>query len=405
VPQFFLSCPKGLEEMLENEARLVLGEHVKGLKQEDGGIKLNTDTEQFLYLMLSTRIGSRGHMQLGQWPLYDMQELKQLAMEFPVEEHMSVEQTFKINTLFDPLARQEFKNSMLTSQVFKDGIADRFRAKKGVRPSVDLKNPDITFLLRIEGARNAKKVAPYMLTLYCDLSGPPLSNRSYRVSEHVAPLRENVAASLVYKATFEADDTFLFDPFVGTGTILAEAAMYKANAVPSFLNLPVWRKYYAFARQLWFKADKGLNEKVDSWARDQYEKSRTGLLQLPGNFFYGSDIDRSAIGMAQQTMAALGIEKKVHMNVADALKAMPPKSTKGLIICNPPYGERLSTPEEADKLFYDLGEHFKTNFKGHRAFFLSGDPKAYKNIHLKTSCKMPVYNGDIDCRLLGYKLF
>ncbi len=405
MSQFFLSCPKGLEEFLELEARGCLGEDVKGVKQEDGGIKITTDEMSFLRLMLSTRIGSRGHRQLGQWPIHELNDLQLIAYEFPFEEHMDVKQTFKVNTLFDPLAKRELKNSIVSSQKFKDGMVDRYRAKTGVRPNVELTYPDMTYLLRIEGTRNAHKLAPFMLTLYCDLTGDPLSNRSYRISEHVAPLRENVAAGLLYKAGVTNEDTFLADPFCGTGTIIAEAVLMRANALPSFLNLPRWRQQYLFARQLWFTQNKQQGDKLDDWVKTEFERSRKNLMNLENDFFFASDLDQNAVAICKRTMGILGVEKKVTYSHADALKMTPPKSTQGVIITNPPYGERLSTPEDAFRMYCDFSEHLKTNFKGNRAFMLVGDPKANTHIHLKTSCKMPVYNGDIDCRLLGYNLF
>src|SRR5436190_4674659 len=129
--QFFLSCPKGLEELLEAECRTFLGESLVGIKADLGGVKVTTELKNALPMLLSTRLASRCHMQLGQWPMQNLQDLYHLAHDFEFETWMDWRQTFKITTLFDLKAKYVLNNSLLATQIFKDGLVDRLREVTG----------------------------------------------------------------------------------------------------------------------------------------------------------------------------------------------------------------------------------------------------------------------------------
>ncbi len=406
--QFFLSCPKGLESLLEDECRQQLGTSLTGVKANDGGIKINTDLKSFLPYLLSTRLASRGYLQLGQWPINQLQDLYNLAHTFEFESWMDWRQTFKITTLFDLKAKYVLNNSLLATQIFKDGLVDRLREVTGNRPTVDVKSAQISFLIRIEEARNTSKIAPFMMTFYVDLSGVPLSNRGYRAPGHEAPLRENIAAAMVMWAGFGKQSEILYDPFMGTGTILLESAMILANVPPSFLKLREWvkgRRPYDFIEHLWFKNNSELSATLLDWANTQVTMGEKSLTKIPSGILWGSDLDPNSLILAKKNLARLGLDRTVRLSEGNALEVLPPGPPPGVIVTNPPYGERLGTPEESAELFINFSEHLKHNFKGYRAFILAGDPKIHKDIHLKTSCKKPVRNGDIECRVLGYNLF
>jgi len=408
MKQFFLSCPKGLESLLEEECRKFLGESLTGLRASDGGIKVDTDIKNFLPYLLSTRLASRGYMQLGQWPINRLQDLYDLSRNFEFESWMDWRQTFKITTLFDLKAKYVLNNSLLASQIFKDGLVDRFRDVTGNRPTVDVKHSQISFLLRIEESRNTSKIAPFMLTFYVDMTGIPLSNRGYRAPGHEAPLRENIAAAMVMWANFGEQAEILVDPFVGTGTILIESAMILAKVPPSFLKLRDWtkgRRPYDMLEHLWFQNNSALNSQLSDWANTQVTMGEKSLLKIPSGILWGSDLDPNAILLAKKNLARLGLDRTVRLSEGNALTMMPPGPPPGVVVTNPPYGERMGTPEESAELFFNLSEHLKNNYKGYRAYLLAGDPKMHKGIHLKTSCKKPVRNGDIECRVLGYNLF
>jgi len=419
MPQFFLSCPKGLEELLAQECQTVLGSELTGLKLEDGGVKLQAEELPFLKLMLTTGIASRGFLQLDQRTIHNLDDLPALAASLPFETWFHWQQTFKVQCIFDREAKYHLRNSLLASQKLKDGIVDRFRDSVGNRPTVDTANPDFTFLIRIEETRNAKKLAPFMATLYMDLCGIPLSHRGWRTPGHEAPLRENVARAMVKWSGFQSTDQYFYDPFCGTGTIAIEA-LFELLKVPSALltmnnyvqskrpeNRYASRQHrlWDFLHSRWFEQNEKLNNALQDWIYTQVEVGQKSFEKCPAGFIFASDIDARTYQNTQYLMGKVFNSKAITFFSADALKTLPPKEGSGFIVCNPPFGERLGSLEQAMEIYYQFGENLKANFKNSKAFILANDPELRKAIRLKTFCKKPVRNGDLDCRVLGYDLF
>ena len=319
----------------------------------------------------------------------------------------SSNQTFKINTLFDQQASFFFKNSKVISQYLKDAIVDQFRKITSDRPSVDTKNPNITFLTRIESSFAKDK--PWKANIYLDLCGKSLSNRGYRYKNTAAPLRENLAAGIILNTDWDDKNEIFIDSMCGSGTLLIEAALIKSGVTPTYLKIKdaVERKIrpWAFMYQKWYLKDSKLKSRTEKKIKNLYSSNLKKLAELKTNQIFGMDIDGRNLQDAKKNLnSALLSTDIITLSKKDACQSIPPKPNAGIILCNPPYGERIGEEENLEKLYYNYGENLKRNFCGYRAYIFTGNPALRKKISLQTSKRIPLYNGAIECRLLRYEL-
>ncbi len=379
-----------------------------------GGVHFQADDLTALRCLVQTRLAGRVYMLVTEFEFKDLEGLYQGVKRQWWDAIIGNHQTFKITTLFDGEAKFVFRNSMAVSLKAKDAIADQCREKRGARPDVDTDDPDYSLLLRVEANTNKKTArnAPFTAQMYLDLCGVPLSNRGLRSTGHEAPLRENAAAAMVLMSDWRPQEDLFIDPFCGTGTILVEAAWLKAQVPPTLLRLE-WHLQghagrigaaFAFTRQRWYTEKSDLPKAFDALAKTLVSEARKRLADLPAGQFFGSDVDVKAISLARKLMDAAGLGDVVQLRKSDARKVLPPGPAPGVVLCNPPYGERLGTPEELLQVYHDFGENLKANFKGYRAYILTGEAELRKKIRLQTSQRLPLRNGNIDCRVLRYEL-
>lgn len=401
---FFASCPKGLEDLLEKEVR---EQKVEEVEKSRGGVRFKAENKDALHVLLQSRVASRVFKEMHFFPFIDEQDLFEQALKKWWHKIFRLEQTFKINTLFDLDASHFFRNSMLLSQKLKDAIVDQFREELNDRPSVDTKNPDLSFLLRIEAKERGDG---WNATVLLDMCGEPLSNRGYRAPGHRAPLRENLAAALVMTTDWDPDKDIFVDPMCGSGTILLEAIMIKAKLPPSYLKVrkQIERnniKQFALLNHHWFTHDKELKKYFEDELSRIYNFTLETLNELHFNQFFGSDDSYKSLDIARENFKNAYLDPElVTLERADACEVAPQQEAPGVVICNPPYGERLGEEDQLGELYHDFGENLKNNFKGYRGYVFTSRPDLRKRIALQTSERIKFYNGSIECRLLRYEL-
>jgi len=401
---FFASCPREVEALLEKEIR-DLG--ITRLEVEKGGVAFKAETEEAIDVLLNSRVASRVFKEIQVYTIANEKDLYARAKEKWWDKVFSVHQTFKINTLFDRDTKEHFNNSMIFSQLLKDAIVDNFREKFGERPSVDTGRPDITFLLRVERKPGTDLFNARILV---DMCGDPLSNRGYREESLKAPLRENLAAAIIMTTDFDPEKDIFTDTMCGTGTFLIEGILIRAKVAPTYLKI---RQYiekkvpvFDFLKHPWFTSDKKSERLFNERAQAIYNHSLAALNELQTRQFFGFDITERALETTRLHLHNAMIDQQiVTLNKRDATKITPMDEPPGIVIANPPYGERMGDEEELKSLYHAYGENLKQNFKGFRAYVFTSNPLLRKAISLGTSKRHTFFNGSLECRLLKYDLY
>ncbi|GAC1375648.1 MAG: THUMP domain-containing protein [Hymenobacter sp.] len=290
------------------------------------------------------------------------------------------DQTFAITSVVN---RSTFEHSLFVAQLTKDAIVDQFRARTGSRPSVDTRTPDIRLHLRMSENE---------VILSLDAAGDSLHRRGYRQHTNEAPLNEVLAAGLVLLSGWDGRQP-LIDPLCGSATILTEAGLISQRIAPGLFHQG------KFGFENWYDFDPALWAEVRAAAQAQ-------RLEEPQAYLAGSDLDPKVIDMAAANITAAGLEDCIRLAVRDVKDAVPPKNeAPGIVLTNPPYGERIGEEADMAALYKTIGDTLKANFQGYDAFVFTGNLEAAKSIGLKAKRRTPLFNGPIDCRLLKYELY
>ena len=304
----------------------------------------------------------------------DADEVYNQIQAIPWEEYLDVNKTFAIDAV---VFSDEFRHSKFVSYKVKDAIVDYFRDKTGKRPSVRINNPDV--LLNIH-------IAQTTCTLSLDSSGESLHRRGYRQEAVEAPLNEVLAAGMILMTGWKGECDFI-DPMCGSGTIAIEAALIARNISPG-----VFRKEFAFEK--WNDFDQDLFDTI--YNDDSQEREFE-------HHIYGYDVDMKAVNTANLNVRAAGLSKDITISQAD-FKDFTQPAEKSIIVMNPPYGERISTPNLLNT-YKMIGERFKKAFAGNEAWVLSYREECFEQIGLKPSIKIPVFNGSLECEFRKYVMF
>ena len=282
--------------------------------------------------------------------------------------------TFSVDSV---VYSEEFRNSRFVTYKVKDAIVDQFRESTGTRPNISISNPDIRLNIHI---------ADDKATLSLDSSGESLHRRGYRQETTEAPLNEVLAAGMILMSGWKGETDFI-DPMCGSGTLLIEAALIARN-----INPGVFRKEFAFER--WNDFDKELFDNI--YNDDSQEREFE-------HHIYGYDIDIKAVNTARLNARAAGVTKDITIEEADFKNFKQPENPS-ILITNPPYGERISTPNLLGT-YKMIGERLKHQFVGNDAWVLSYREECFEQIGLKPSIKIPVFNGSLECEFRKYALF
>lgn len=298
------------------------------------------------------------------------EEVKKIDWSKYIEEG----KTFSVDSV---VYSEEFRNSRFVTYKVKDAIVDQFREKTGKRPNISVSNPDIRLNIH---------VAEDKATLSLDSSGESLHRRGYRQESVEAPLNEVLAAGMILMTGWKGDTDFI-DPMCGSGTIVVEAALIARNISPG-----VFRKEYAFEK--WPDFDQEMFDEI--YNDDSQEREFT-------HHIYGYDIDMKAVNTARLNVRAAGLTKDVTIEQQDFKNFTKPE-TPAIMVMNPPYGERISTPNLLGT-YKMIGERLKHQFTGNEAWVLSYREECFDQIGLKPSIKIPVYNGSLECEFRKYAMF
>lgn len=280
----------------------------------------------------------------------------------------------------DPLVRSSFTtHSLFAAQLTKDAIVDQFRSRSGQRPSVDLDDPDLRISLHL-----SENVA----TVYLDSSGESLHKRGYRSETGEAPISETLAAGILLLAGWKGESP-LVDPMCGSGTFPIEAALLARNRAPGLI-----RREYAF--MWWPDYDARLHEELLAQCR-QAERPAAGIP------IFAADLEPTLVALAKRNAAAAGVAGDLEFATAN-FECLDPPAANGTLIMNPPYDERLAVAN-AEGFYKRLGDVLKNRWAGYTAWVFTGFPAAAKTIGLRTSRRVPLRNGPLECRLLRFDLY
>jgi putative N6-adenine-specific DNA methylase len=397
----FLPCAAGVESYLADEVARIVGLSPSpsgggqgwghsDLRATRGGVQLTAGWPAVMRLNLHSRLSQRVLLQVAHRPYRDEQDLYEAASAVAWEDWFTPRESFKIELTAQ---HSPLKSLNFAALRIKDAVADRFRNRGGLRPDVDTQRP----AARIFGHLTAEAV-----TLYIDTSGEPLFKRGWREDKGEAPLKETLAAAMLAASGWDATVP-LYDPCCGSGTIAIEAAQLACNIAPGLL------RRFGFERLRPHAAAEWAALKAEAQA----------ARRAPTAPVFGSDVAFRMVDFAQRNAQRAGVADAVQLRGGDALQRMPPTDTPGVMLLNPPYGERIEAGgiagpgrggreraqmEQAGDFFTQLSAHWKRNYAGWTAWVLSPDAKLPGRMRLKETRRVPMWNGPIECRLFRFDM-
>ncbi|MBF0620875.1 MAG: bifunctional 23S rRNA (guanine(2069)-N(7))-methyltransferase RlmK/23S rRNA (guanine(2445)-N(2))-methyltransferase RlmL [Magnetococcales bacterium] len=373
----FASVPKGLESLLVKELTELGAQDPSSVR---AGVSFKGSLETAYRVCLWSRVASRILMPIKSVSAGNVEELYEAANKIAWEEHLNVDQTLTVEFQGTNPA---IKHTRFGAQLVKDAVVDRFRDRTGQRPSVDFEAPDlrINVLLRQNQAY-----------IGIDLSGESLHRRGYRPQGAPAPLKENLAASILLLGNWGRGKP-LIDPMCGSGTLVIEAAMIAGSIAPA-LN----RKHFGFSN--WLKHDEKIWQKVLGEAQ---QKAEQGRLTLPPLFAY--DSDESTLDLARESIENAGLTDAITVENRPLGRLEPPEGVEGgLVVVNPPYGQRMGRDEDLRPLYQQLGDILKTRFAGWRAMVITSDARMSRSMGLYAHRNWTVFNGSLRCTLSYHQM-
>lgn len=408
---FFIPCPRGLEAALAAELAEIAARHLNGAPstagaQVPGGVHFRGGWAAGMAANLHSRLASRVLLKIAHRPYRSEQDIYALALEQRWEQWFSANETLRVDVtaIKSPLRSLEFATLRV-----KDAICDRLRDVSGARPNIDTAAPDVRVFAFLTATD---------CTLYLDTSGEPLFKRGWRLDKGAAPLRENLAAGIL-RLTGWTPGTPLYDPMCGSGTFLAEAAQVALNIAPGAERRFGFEQLKQYDSKAW--------QTLKAAALDAKHAARASRADLQ---IFGSDISGDMLIKARANFERAGLPSFALKQV-NARSMTPPSSEPGILVANPPYGERIevrgrnargevretgrqsrddesfrrANEETPDSEFFQaLGDALKQRFTGWHAFILTSDRKLPGQLRLRESTKTPLFNGALECRLFRFDL-
>ena len=401
----FLPCAAGVEGFLADEVRAITGVKDEDLLTGRGGVMVRGMWRDAMLLNLHSRLAQRVLVELSYTEYRSENDLYRAASEVAWEIWFTPKETFKIEVTA--------QHSPLTSLNFaalrvKDAIADRFREKRhGVRPSVETHHPDVRVHMHL---------TTDSCTLYIDTSGEALFKRGWREDKGDAPLKETLAAAMIAATGWNPhgeNPQPLYDPCCGSGTVLIEAAQIARKIPAGILRNFAFEKLVPYQKHVW--------EAI----LDEAEAEILDESPVP---IFGSDVSHRMVDFAQRNAERAGVAGSVQLRGGDALQRMPPCEQPGMMLLNPPYGERIAAAgsagrnaaermgvleragretaqtEDGGEFFSQLASHWKKNYSGWSAWLLTPDLKLPSKMRFKEARRTPMWNGPIECRLFRFDL-
>jgi len=363
---------KGLEEVLYKELKGIGATSIKkGIRM----VEFEGDKEMMYRANFYLRTALRILKPIAEFKAQDEDELYQAVKKTDWSIFFDVKSTFAIDSVVNS---KYFSHSKYVALKVKDAIVDQFRDKFGKRPYVETDDPDIRLSVHITND---------LCTISLDSSGESLHKRGYRIKATKAPLNEVLAAGMILLTGWDGKSTFI-DPMCGSGTILIEAAMIAHKIPPG-----IYRKRFGFEN--WNDFDDGLLQTIyDEDSQDEHVN--TTIL--------GYDVSEVAIRIAEENCKNAGLHRMISLQVKDFEQLVPENTPQGVVVTNPPYGERL-VKDEIEVFYKMMGDQFKNNFPNFNVWLLSSNMQAIKNIGLHPDHKLTLYNGPLECKFLKYSIY
>ena len=373
------TCPKGLELLLANELQ-ELG--ATGVKETVAAVHFEGSVELAYRACLWSRLANRILLPLHSFMLNSADDLYQQCNDIAWESHFTAAQSIAIDFIG---TSRHIDNTMYGSQRVKDAVVDRIRRVEGERPNVDPKNPDIRIQVRQHKGR---------VTVSLDISGESLHRRGYRTGQGSAPIKENLAVALLLRAGWPeiaANGGALLDPMCGSGTLVIEGAMMAADIAPGIL-----RGHYGF--HYWLQHDQAL---WDSLVVEAQERKAAGLEKLELDI-RGYDANPRVLEFTTQNIENAGLDEHIRLAHKPIDQFGKPTAETGLLLTNPPYGERLGEIDELIPLYQKLGTVLQKNFTGWKAAIFTGNVDLGRETDLSPTKQYSLFNGTIPCKLLVF---
>ena len=382
MSHYFATCPKGMEYLLRDEL-VALG--ASDVREALAGAHFSGTLETAYKACLWSRLASRILLPLAEFDAADDDALYRGVQAIDWSEHLAAHATFAVDA---GTAMSKLTHSQFIGLRTKDAVVDQFRQRDGSRPGIDTDEPDIRINVRVRRDR---------ATLSLDLAGSPLHRRGWREEQGEAPLKENLASAMLLRARWPevyAAGGALMDPMCGSGTLLIEGALMAADVAPGLR-----REYFGFLG--WQQHDIALWRGLLDEAKQRAETGLRGLRSV----FFGSDADPRMVQTAKRNAQAAGVAGFITLDRQDVAHAAPPPGVGyGLVITNPPYGERLGDRAEMPKLYRALGDALRDRFSGWRAAVLAGDVELGRAMQLHADKRYVLYNGALETVLLTFDL-
>ncbi|MFN4261273.1 MAG: class I SAM-dependent RNA methyltransferase [Gemmataceae bacterium] len=369
---YFATCARGLEPVLAEELRELGAARIEPGR---GGVAFAGDQALLYRANLWLRTAIRVLRPILEAPVTSPEELYDAVRTIDWSGYLTPEHTLAVDC---NVRDSRITHSQYAARKTKDAICDQFVARRGRRPSVDVETPMVGLNLHIH-----KNQA----VLSLDSSGMSLHKRGYRTKLPKAPLNEALAAGIILHTGWRGATAFV-DPLCGSGTLPIEAAWLALRRPPGLT-----RRRFGF--QGWLDFDIELWTELRDAARRQVHKQLTAPI-------WGSDLRRDAIAFSQQNARAAGIGHLLRFEVKDVTDFTPPPGPPGVMVCNPPYGERIGERQELTKLYQTIGDVLRRRCVGWQAYIFTGNAALAQRIELEPVADVPLFNGKLPCRLLRY---
>ncbi len=407
--EFFVPCPRGLEAALITELREIaqrtpLDAPLRVGAEARGGVHFSGSLGAAMAVNLHSRIANRVLLRVAQRPYLNEHDIFDFALEQRWERWFTAQETLRVDVT---AIHSELTSLSFVALRVKDAICDRLREQLGARPNVDTVAPDVRIFVFLTSTD---------CSLYLDTSGEALFKRGWRLDKGAAPLRENLAAGIL-RLTGWQPEIPLYDPMCGSGTFLAEAAQIALKMAPGAQRWFAFEKLKPYNANAWKKLKEAALEEQRAASSLKHELA-----------IFGSDISNDMLAAARANFVRAGLPA-LPLKQLDARSMTAPVDKPGIVIINPPYGERIevrgrnsrgevvevsgdpakkfqrSQPDMADAEFFRaFGDALKQRFTGWRAFILTSDRSLPGQMRLREAQKTPLYNGALECRLFRFDL-
>jgi putative N6-adenine-specific DNA methylase len=374
--KILITCPKGIAPWLSGEVR-ALGFDVLG--EQEAAVETEGTLHDTMRLNLHLRTAHRVLYLIGAFPAENPEALYAGIRKLPWEELLYESGPHAYLCVTSTADTPTINDSRFVNVKTKDAIVDRLVERRGLRPDSGPDRDRAVVHIYWKGSE---------VLVYLDTSGEPLSRRGYRKIPLAAPMQETLAAAVILATGWKGRTSFV-NPMCGSGTLAIEAALFAEGRAPGLL-----RSNYGFSHLKGF--DPAAWRTIRTAAHEMQKETAARII--------ATDMDPRAVAGARQNARTAGVENLIAFSVCPFAQTPIPERA-GLVILNPPYGERTGEVSKLTGLYGEIGDFFKQRCRGYRGYIFTGNAVLGKRVGLRTQRRVAFYNGEIECRLLEYELY